>query len=353
MTVRYGVPRLPIGVTVNVPQRHPSHHPNPTPAPNPPRGGPREPTAQDPSRGAKAHAQQTARAATNGQLAGTRQSSTGSSTTEDNDHTPGRPGQRGDAARRTPSPQAHRPSPPERPRSPFFDTASASVITKVPPAAPPTPKGPGRPPHQHAGRVNQRRFFGYRPSRGHPTPHPLVCRSAARTTRPGRPPPGPAKPAAKPAGPQEHPPRSGTLKGETPGEAPRGEPPPNPAHKPATVKQDRTAPDGARTVAQAPPATEQRKPQGNATHRRASDQRPPPQEGDPQHPLVRPHRQGRPPRARTHRGQPPTRRRDKDQATLIGKRHPHSPPGRHRPERPHEENPQQHPPTPPETHRST
>ncbi|XP_028292875.1 extensin-like [Gouania willdenowi] len=42
-----------------------------------------------------------------------------------------------------------------------------------------------------------------------------------------------------------------------------------------------------------------------------------------------------------------------DQATPIGKRHPHSPPDQHCLERPHEESPRPHPPCHPETHCST
>ncbi|XP_028297458.1 NACHT, LRR and PYD domains-containing protein 12-like, partial [Gouania willdenowi] len=93
--------------------------------------------------------------------------------------------------------------------------------------------------------------------------------------------PGPPTPEdhyqdqSSPPVPKSTPPGPGAPKGETSGKSPPGSTPPlNPVHEPATVKQDRTAPDGARTAAQAPPPTGQRKPQGNATHRR-----PPPQKG--------------------------------------------------------------------------
>ncbi|XP_028330352.1 proline-rich protein HaeIII subfamily 1-like [Gouania willdenowi] len=54
----------------------------------------------------------------------------------------------------------------------------------------------------------------------------------------------------------------GTPKGEPQGQTPMRGAQPTPAHKPATTQQERTAPDGARTAAQAPPPTGQRKPWG-------------------------------------------------------------------------------------------
>ncbi|XP_028300710.1 basic salivary proline-rich protein 3-like [Gouania willdenowi] len=226
----------------------------------------REPPTRDPSRGAKAHAQQMWAQSQQGQDPGPEgpgiEAAPGAARPRTTTTPPAALGNEGTLHATPPAPRRTDPAPQSAPGRPFLTPLERcpSVIAKVSP--PPHPP-PGAQPDCHTSvRHAQTRGGTLGTAQAEATPRCTHWYARARPAPPTPEDPRQDQPSqpAKPSGPQEHAPGPGTPKGETPGEAPWGvPPPPNPAHEPATVKQ--------------------RKPQGNATHRRVSDRQPPPQEG--------------------------------------------------------------------------